>query len=225
MRSLRNNKSLLLSIFSLAVMVPAIISLFSYKLPTVLAKAGRFQFLTNLALICSIIVFIINIIAYITNSKILYQLQNVTHSIALTMEMVVSIVYWPTRILYIDLIAETRVIQIPLYLDISIHLLPVIFLIIDYYCFMPKWILNYKQSYLICSLLGSAYWVFLHSVIDQSTSRFPYPFLNVPFKNRLIIFIVVVQIAFLCFVIQKQLYNLIVGKDDDNNDNYNKKEK
>lgn len=185
-------------------------------LPLHLAGGGHWQFLTNLSLLFADIVFALGIAAHLLRLPVLFQLRNSFHPVALTLEMVVTAVYWPLRLFFIlKLTKLPREKYVPLVVDMFLHLVPVVALLVDYIFFMPPYEVTTEAAFGFCILLTTLYWFLLKVLIDfEQGGEYPYMFLNVDTElQRVGIFGIVGLIGFAMFVIVRRIHNVFVGKD------------
>ncbi|CCH42987.1 putative membrane protein [Wickerhamomyces ciferrii] len=215
-----NHKSyLFFNLIGLTITSLALNAIFSLPLPKELESAGHFQFLTNLSLIFTIITILSNIITVIYPNSLILGLNIYLNAITIILETLVALIYWILRIFFIYLIIPKGVKPenfIPLYIDMSIHLFPITFLSIDYYLIKFKnFNINSKIVFGLVIGLTSSYWILLESLIKPPAS-YPYPFLNVDTKERVIIFVIVGVFGFLFYQISNNLHkpiqSLIYGK-------------
>lgn len=183
-------------------------------LPPHLADAGPWQFLTNLGLVFSLIVFSIGFLSHVTKWEKLFKVKNQLHPLCLVLEIIITIVYWPLRLFFIELlILDKSAYPIPIYADLSVHLMPCISLLIDYFVFMPRWTMKARTAMLICLTFTILYWFLLEYLIDlESGGTYPYAFLNVPHHGlRVLIFAVICLTGFSQFLIMSKLYNVFIN--------------
>ncbi|OVF10548.1 hypothetical protein A9F13_02g03773 [Clavispora lusitaniae] len=182
-------------------------------LPPHLAGGGHWQFLTNLSLLFSLMVFAVGFVGHLSKSAALYNLKNSLHPIALVLECVVTSVYWPLRIFLLHhLVKDPSREMIPLSIDLCLHLVPVVALMVDYIFFMPRWTITPSNAFCACIVLTSLYWFFLKSVIDfENGGEYPYMFLNVETDLvRALIFAAVGLVGFVSFLFFRTVYDVIV---------------
>jgi hypothetical protein len=187
-------------------------------LPPHLAGGGHWQFLTNLSLIYSMVVFGLGFIAHLTKNQRLFAVKNTIHPIGIALESIVALIYWPLRIWFIHLLAnDPSLMTIPLSIDLSIHLMPLVSLLIDYLVFMPKWTIRTSTALMICTAFTICYWVLLKYLIDvENGGVYPYAFLNVDTElQRGIVFCMVGLSTFCQFLSLRKLYETIVGVTED----------
>ncbi|CAK7910200.1 hypothetical protein CAAN1_21S02476 [[Candida] anglica] len=185
-------------------------------LPLHLIGAGEWQFLTNLSLVYSLIVFVIGLISHVTKSQFLYRLKNDLHPVGLALETVVALVYWPLRIWFLHLLVkDPSSFALPLDADLAIHLMPVISLLVDYLAFMPAWTLKKSTAFSMCAILTTAYWFWLHHIIDfENGGAYPYNFLNVSnIYLRIGIFSLVGLTGFSSYLLMRNVYVWVVRKE------------
>lgn len=192
------------------------------ELPVQLAKAGQKQFLTNLAVGGTIINNLLNITSYATESGgMTLVARHLTLPIALVLETIVSLVYWPLRLFFIQWIIQGAQpggpAPIPLSVDISVHFLPTLFLFADHYLSGSglKFKLSNRLAWAVVTAIGFGYYSFLGSIIDKADGQaYPYPFLDVAQPKRSIVFVVVTTIAWLVYVLYQKFPPLSKSKRD-----------
>ncbi|GAV55582.1 hypothetical protein ZYGR_0AV02140 [Zygosaccharomyces rouxii] len=131
--------------------------------------------------------------------------KHVTLPLALVLESVVATVYWPLRLFAIGLILQgaKKRSPIPLHIDISIHLLPILYMLSDYYLSgaYERFKIGLLPSWGIIAAIGLAYKSYLNALIDTSTNqKYPYPFLDVSEPYKSIIFVVITSFGWLFYV-------------------------
>lgn len=201
-------------------------SVFVIKLPPHLAQAGHGQFLTNLSLVYSLVVFAIGFLAHLTASQTLFKLKNNLHPIGLALETIVAGVYWPLRLFFLHLLTkEPSKFNFPLLTDLSVHLMPIVSLLIDYLVFMPKWTIenNTALSFIVAFMVF--YWFLLKNLVDTANgASYPYEFLDVGTDlYRVGVFGVVGMVAFSQFLFMKKVYDVVVGSTEDAQEEIDKK--
>ena len=215
MRSVGNRAALVVDLASLAIGGWGLWTNIHYELPHHLADAGHWQFLTNISLAYSLLVFALGFLAHALYSQPIFSLKNSLHPIALTMEMIVASVYWPLRLLFLHLLVDdVSRFTFPVQVDLAIHLFPVVALAADYILFMPPWTITTRSALLGCAGITVAYWFHLARLIDMSKgAMYPYQFLNVEDDTvRGSIFVIVGLVGFLMFLVARQLHGWIVPK-------------
>lgn len=188
-------------------------SIIVVELPPHLVGAGPWQFLTNLSLVYSMIVFALGFVAHWTKSQDIYVIKNLMHPVGLALESIVAVIYWPLRLFFIHLLlSDPTTKRIPVSVDLAIHLMPVVSLLIDYLIFMPRWTISIPSALGVCTFLTVCYWSLLQRLIDvESGAKYPYGFLNVPTeKDRFVVFGIVGLVSFVQFLLLKRLYDLVV---------------
>lgn len=183
------------------------------ELPAHLAKGGHWQFLTNLSLVYSMVVFAVGFVAHLTKSPALFHLKNTIHPIGLALETIVAGIYWPLRLFFLHLLLkDVSKFKLPLSTDLCIHLMPVVSLLIDYLVFMPKWTIRNETALILVIFLTTGYWALLRRLVDiESGAQYPYAFLDVGSEEkRALVFAVVGAVAFSQFIFMKKVYDWIV---------------
>ncbi|ODQ78180.1 hypothetical protein BABINDRAFT_168373 [Babjeviella inositovora NRRL Y-12698] len=210
MRSAGNTSAFSLSLISIIMGLYGFLQIADTKLHESLHKGGHSQFLTNISLGISMVVFCLGAVAHITKSSTLFTIKNKLHAVALTLESVVAGVYWPFWIFFFHTIAD-RGPPPPLSLDLIVHLMPVVSLTIDYWLFMPSWKISNSSGFALCVVCTLAYYYWLEHALKLS--HFPYPFLNVPTAQRFVTYASIMGVAFVNFVLQKTLFNKFIGSE------------
>lgn len=170
--------------------------LLSRPLPDHLKQAGHFQFLTNLSLAFTIISLTIEVLSIL--NLIPNLIANYFLLISFVLEFIVSAIYWTLKLFLIHLIVNVDKLSpekfIPLSLDLTIHLCPLIILSINIILLKKK---QPKKSmlsiFIIVLILSFAYWNILETLVSKAKiidplTEYPYPFLNVESTQRIIIF-------------------------------------
>ncbi|CCH58937.1 hypothetical protein TBLA_0B00940 [Henningerozyma blattae CBS 6284] len=196
-------------------------------LPPTLAKAGDKQFLTNISVIATILSNIAGICNYFIQRrqhkdyKIGYPCDGKKRAnfvsrhlllpLALVLETIVPLVYWPLRLFFINLIMqgadEVDHYPIPVLVDVAIHLFPFIALFADHYLSGSdnKFILSNSVALVVVTTLGIAYNRWLAFIIDfEAGQKNPYPFLDVREPFRSVIFACVTTVAWGCYALYQK---------------------
>lgn len=164
-------------------------------LPANLAEAGHKQFLTNIAAVLTIVTGSLNVVNQLLGGSLDFCARELLLPVALCLETIVCLIYWPLRLFFIHLIMHgvqnAKMSPLPLHADIAVHLLPVLYLAFDYFVLKPEpFVLSTKKVLVSLPLLGLAYRIYLGTIIDTSGS-YPYPFLDVDEPYKSIVFVVV----------------------------------
>lgn len=131
--------------------------------------------------------------------------KHVTLPLALVLESVVATVYWPLRLFAIGLILQgaKKRSPVPLNVDISIHLLPILYMLSDYYLSgaSERFKIGSVPSWGIIAAIGMAYKYYLNALIDTSTNqRYPYPFLDAPEPYKSVIFVIITSVGWFFYL-------------------------
>ncbi|WBW72143.1 endomembrane system protein, FAR-17a/AIG1-like protein family protein, AIG1 and ADTRP-like protein [Schizosaccharomyces osmophilus] len=123
---------------------------------------SHFQHLTILSLAITLLTMLVSLLADITDWKVFHNIKPVLLYIVCPLESIVTVLYW--SIVMYDrslLIPKTRPIQLPLDFDLSVHLMPTVFCLLDYLFFSPPFSLSFKVSTLLYLAVAFSYmwWV------------------------------------------------------------------
>ncbi|EDO16392.1 hypothetical protein Kpol_1051p43 [Vanderwaltozyma polyspora DSM 70294] len=187
------------------------------KLPASLRDAGHKQFLTNISVIATLICSIVNATNYFVQrdievfsnhfkQKFNHFSRHVFLPIALVMETLVPVVYWPLRLFARHLIMQDVPDNIrnpiPISVDLAIHLFPTIFLFSDHYFtgYGSRFEITNQRAWLMVTVLGVGYNRWLYYLIDLSKGQaFPYPFLGVAEPYRSLTFLSLTSFTWVLF--------------------------
>lgn len=202
-----NTGSLLVNVLSLLTTSWGLYNAAEVKLPASLAQAGHKQFLTNISVGITILTNLTSIFTYYTNGKLEVFSREIAFPVALVLETIVALVYWPLRLFALHLIfhgvADDAHAPLKMSIDLSIHLLPVLYLLADYFAFTDKpFQMPRRNVWFIVMALGLLYNRYLKFLIDPSKGQaYPYPFLNIPEPFQSVVFTVVTTSGwgFYCF--------------------------
>lgn len=187
-------------------------NIFVAELPPHLEKGGHWQFLTNLSLVYSLVVFGVGFLAHLFHSSLLFNIKNNLHPVGLALESIVTVVYWPLRLFFLHLlIKDPAEFNIPIPVDLAIHLLPFVSLLVDYLVFMPRWTIKNSTALGLVVVLATGYYYLLENLIDvEAGARYPYAFLEGSDEKRLVVFAIITAVSYVQFVLLKTLYPLVV---------------
>lgn len=213
-RGIGNFVSLSLNFLSLIVGTYGLNSILDLELPPHLLKAGHWQFLTNISLLFSLVVFSLGIAAHLLKLNDIFRLRSVLHPVVLTLESVVTVVYWPLRLFWLPMLVKDSQRLIPWKVDVSVHLVPFAALLVDFLFFMPRWTIPTAVAFFECILLTFLYWVHLSFLVDEASgASYPYEFLNGESNAvRGIIFVVIGLLGFGMFVLIKRIYDIVAAE-------------
>lgn len=223
MESKFNNVALANSLVFVFVEYFAFKGLGALELPPFLANGGHYQFLTNIALSISYVYFIVNATYHVFHAQWLETPKQYLSALCLSLNAVVSCVYWGLKLTLTHLIISDGEARIPLYLDVLIHIFPLVFVAVDYLLFMDRWIISYREAYSIIASCATLYWFWLAYVMGEDQESYPYPFLNVETSHRVVIFFIVSLVAFGAFCGGKLLHPEFLPELEEAEEKFNKK--
>ncbi|AMD19394.1 HBR493Wp [Eremothecium sinecaudum] len=203
--------STVINAFSLVVTSWGLCKSINLELDPSLAKAGPKQFLTNIG---AGITIINNVLAILNNWSLLptegleYFSREILFPLALQTETVIAGVYWPLRLFWIHLIMHNikdGKSPIPLPVDLSIHLVPILTLLIEYYGVRktPFQVSAYVV-WILTFIISILYNFWLKTIIDVENGQvYPYPFLSIPEPQVTFVFVGITTIGCLSFLAYK----------------------
>ncbi|KAH7889316.1 FAR-17a/AIG1-like protein [Phlebopus sp. FC_14] len=177
-------------------------------------KGGHAQFLTMQGLAGSWFYMILSIICdlYPSLKTRLQDVKRVLLMIALPLAFVVTSIYWSLYIFFPTLILRPeeptgseptssstapKLMRIPLHIDLSVHAVPLITLLVDFFLFERKF--APRQTRMTAPAIVFVYGIWYASFVEYCSrfnGTFPYPFLTVnPFGVRVVIYTVVAGLA------------------------------
>lgn len=213
-RTVGNSAVIILDIVSLAIGFYGIYNVSLLELPDHLKGAGKWQFLTNISLMYSLVIFTMGLISHLIKSERLFRIKNLIHTFGFVAELVVFTVYWPLRLFFVHRLVKDGQVRIDLWTDFSIHVMPTVSLALDFFLFMPNFSIRTELAFLGCISMTSLYWFWLNSIVDfENGGRFPYEFLNGESSAvRACVFWGIGISAFLQFLLMRYLYDKLIAK-------------
>lgn len=209
-RSMRSKASLCVNLLALVVVGQGLYRCVQIPLPPSLAGAGHRQFLTNLSAGATLVNSVSNVVDYFAQSRVSrLWARHFTLPLALVLESVVASVYWPLRLFAVGLIMhqppEPGRVPFPMSVDLSIHLAPVMLLLVDHYLTGrgERFRAPYRIAWVVVLALGYGYKCWLEWLLDE-TAAYPYPFLNVPEPRRTIVFCAVTSFSMVYYVLYQR---------------------
>ncbi|ODV89502.1 hypothetical protein CANCADRAFT_19271, partial [Tortispora caseinolytica NRRL Y-17796] len=151
--------------------------MFTNPSPVSVAYGGILQFLTNITLFVTLVTCCIGTIADITKSALITSLKDKLAASIFSIEVVVACVYWPLKFYDKSLIVNNVVKMIPVPLDLTIHVLPVLVLLIDIALSQSPSPISSTDALMFYVVYGLAYWIWIHHTRSVN-DFFPYPFLD-----------------------------------------------
>jgi len=185
---------------------------------------GHFQFLTIQGLAISWVTMVISLLCDLFPSvKFFRRAKRAFLMISLPLNVVIATIYWSLLAFFPHLILQRSeigvsepssshhaLIRLPLHIDMSLHLSPVFFIVADFF------VLEAKYSYweasrwapVVTALFGCWYgsWV---EVCAAANGHFPYPFLEVHFPLRVLIYVTVSAVGYAAFRFINSFHTII----------------
>lgn len=150
---------------------------------------------------------VVGLFSDISGSLTLVKLKNILLYIVCPLETIVSILYW--SIVSYDrslLIPKDRPVPLPLNFDISVHLMPTVYTLIDYLFFSPPFSLSIGPSLLVYLSIAVSYMLWVEKCY-QMNKFYAYPILAIldPIKKT-IFYTVASIISFSCYIVLKMVH-------------------
>ncbi|KAK4053440.1 hypothetical protein OIV83_001606 [Microbotryomycetes sp. JL201] len=173
---------------------------------------GQWSFLTVLSLAISTMTFASAIFKDMMPSVKLFDTIKTSLSVlAVPVEGLVSVLYWGMQFYDPKLLTPPgTMFKIPLFLDISIHALPALFLWIDFLVFSPR--MSKSVNPLLISALGTlAYTTWMEYAAAQN-KHFPYPFLDhMPPVARSLFYLCMIPVLLGLFKCANGIHDVVRG--------------
>ncbi|KAF8311304.1 hypothetical protein DL93DRAFT_2157349 [Clavulina sp. PMI_390] len=186
-------------------------------------KGGHWQFLTVQALVTAIITFGLSLTAdLLPKNKGVVRAKRLTTMVSLPIASAVSSIYWSLIFFAPDLIlppakpspgqsaSPINLAWIPLHVDLIVHLMPAVFLVLDFYLLENKFgsedVGKWAPAMLMVFALWYSGWV---EYLNLFNHRFPYPFLDVAPQFRASIYLGALLLGYMSF---RNLNSLHRGK-------------
>ncbi|GMM35282.1 hypothetical protein DASC09_026070 [Saccharomycopsis crataegensis] len=181
-------------------------------LPDQLKEAGFSQFLTNLSAVLTLVYFFTSIVAHASGSSAIFHAKNnYILPVVISLEFIVTAVYWSLKIFFTHLIVMVD--TVPIAVDFPLHITPFVALVLDYFLFNPQFTIPSMVALILCAILTAGYWYWLEYLIDiEKGQLYPYPFLNIEHNKRVGIFVFIGLLAFVGFAVLRLLYDVIIGE-------------
>lgn len=164
-------------VLGLAVMVNGFKRSISLELPPHLKHAGQLQFLTNVALLLSIMFGSLSLILDTFGFKASRKM-GIFHASIFNVEFLVTVAYWTLMLVFPNMLNQDSF-EVSFSLDFAIHITPYVFLLIEYY--RKKVTVSAKESFLGTTGILVSYWCYIEVLMygkDSTIYKYPYPFLN-----------------------------------------------
>ncbi|KAK9463010.1 FAR-17a/AIG1-like protein [Lipomyces oligophaga] len=158
---------------------------------------GHFQFLTIIGLTASYITVTFGFLGLIVGSKTCLSIKNKIQQLTLPCEVLISLLYGGIYAYDRELLIPKAVnVFLPLHVDFALHGAPALFLLTDFFLYADKWPKQSLPTLILYSILGVAYWFWVHKAYSVN-GYFPYPLFSVvDTKGRAMIFVVSILIMF-----------------------------
>jgi FAR-17a/AIG1-like protein len=176
------------------------------------AFGSQFVFLTVLGLVASYVVQVLGIVAAVTGSRFTKSLKDGLNKLSAPLELVISILYWSIKAYDPKLLINEEIQErIPLWVDVSIHLLPSAVGSLDALFFSSRWRTSFVSIVSQFSVCALAYWHWVDYAYSYN-GFYPYPLFGLVTKEaRIGIFAGAVFIASTSFILLKSFQRLFPG--------------
>lgn len=147
-----------------------------------------------------------------TLSRGLFMAKNMLTMTSAPLEVLISLLYWGLRAIDPALVVPPDL-ELPLPADLSFHLAPAAFLLLDILLLSPPWTITALPSLGLSSAIAIAYWLWIESCFAHN-GFYPYPlFALLEFSHRVLLFAsCAVAMAGLTSAL-KTVYGLVNGVD------------
>jgi hypothetical protein len=117
----------------------------------------------------------LGLLSTLTGSKILGKWKLFMTTLSTPLELLVTMVYWSIKS-YDPMLLVNPAIQkrLPLFLDVSLHMLPAVFGLFDVLLFNPVWTVTISSVLKGYTMFAVGYWIWVHHTFSQN-GYFPYP--------------------------------------------------
>lgn len=147
--------------------------LVSWQTPITDSYGWHFQFLTILGLTATTVAFALGLLADILQSPQLFALKNAISTVATPLECLVSALYWGLRQIDPELIVPPEFV-IPMDVDLSFHLAPAVFLLLDHLLYSPPYQTSSGAMVVYATGVGFSYWYWVE-VCYKANGWYVYP--------------------------------------------------
>ncbi|KAF2876290.1 FAR-17a/AIG1-like protein-domain-containing protein [Massariosphaeria phaeospora] len=140
----------------------------------------HFQYLTILGLTISTLTFLLGLLGDLLTSPPLFLLKNYLLLLATPISLLISLLYWPLRLLSPSLVVPPHLPMLPLTDDLGFHFFPAVFLTLDALLLSPPWPTRPANPHAPALTLGVsmglafAYWFWIERCY-QHNGFYPYP--------------------------------------------------
>ncbi|ETN38457.1 uncharacterized protein HMPREF1541_06492 [Cyphellophora europaea CBS 101466] len=137
------------------------------------AYGWHFQYLTIIGLLLATLTFSFGVFADVTLSRRLFQAKNLLSMTSAPMSVLISLLYWGLRAIDPELVVPKEL-ELPLPPDLSFHLAPAAFLVVDLLLFSPPWTITVGPAFGLSAVIAFGYWFWIEHCFRQN-GFYPYP--------------------------------------------------
>lgn len=137
------------------------------------AYGWHFQYLTIIGLLTASLTFLCGFLADIFDLPFLFRIKNVLSICSAPLECLISTLYWGLRVVDPALVVPKEL-ELPLPVDLSFHLAPAAFLLVDLLFFSPPWTISFVPALGLSTVIAFAYWFWIELCFSHN-GFYPYP--------------------------------------------------
>jgi FAR-17a/AIG1-like protein len=121
------------------------------------AYGWHFQYLTIIGLLMALFTFLSGLISDLTGSTLFFRVKNILSICSAPLECLISTLYWGIRAVDPSLVVPKEL-ELPLNVDLSFHLAPAVFLLVDLLFFSPPWAIGFVPALGLSTVIAVGYW-------------------------------------------------------------------
>lgn len=151
------------------------------------AYGWHFQYLTIIGLLLATLTFLSGLLADLTLSPVLFHTKNVLSMCSAPLEVLISLLYWGLRAVNPELVVPKEL-ELPLPPDLSFHLAPSAFLVLDLLFLSPPWTITVGPAFGLSGVIAFGYWFWIERCFEKN-GFYPYPIFELlEFEGRVGLF-------------------------------------
>jgi len=174
------------------------------------AYGWHFQYLTIIGLSLATLTFGLGLVADVTLHRGAFAWKNVLSMCAAPMEVLISTLYWGLRAIDPALVVPPDL-ELPLPADLSFHLAPTVFLVLDILLLSPPWTIAALPACALSTAIAFLYWFWIEACF-QRNGFYPYPLFELlDNTQRVALFGGCAAVMALITLALKMVYRLVNG--------------